>query len=114
MTNISYRPLQMATLLKKEITMLLRSKIKDARLADLVVTDVEVSKGCSHARVYISIPAQQDAQQILKAVTVASGFIRSSLSSKLVLRFVPKLSFKIDNSYRQGNRIEEILNEIRR
>ena len=114
MASISYRPLQLAGLLKREITMVLHNKIKDSRLNRLVVTDVEVSKGYSHAKVYISIPEHEDEQHILKVITGASGFIRGSLSSSLVLKFVPKLSFKIDNSYQQGNRIDEILNDTHR
>ena len=114
MANVSYRPLQMAGLLKREITMLMRSKINDARLNCLSVTDVEVSRNCSHARVYILIPSHEDEKQMLKVVTAAGGFIRSHLSSKLALRFIPKLSFKIDNSYQHGNRIEQILKEIHR
>ena len=111
MTTVLHRPLRVAGLLKREITMLMRNKIKDPRLNQLIVTDVEVSKGCSHARVYISIPAQEDKQQILKAVVGASGFIRSHLSSNLALKFIPKLSFKIDNSYEQGKLIDSILEE---
>ena len=111
MGTILHRPLRVAGLLKREITMLVRNKIKDPRLNQLIVTDVEVSKGCSHARVYIFIPEQENKQQALKALSGASGFIRSNLSSNLALRFVPKLSFKIDDSYAQGERIESILDE---
>ena len=111
MNTVLHRPLRVAGLLKREITMLMRNKIKDPRLNQLVITDVEVSKGCSHARVYISIPTQENEQQILKAVAGASGFIRNKLSSNLALRFVPKLSFKVDNSYQQGERIDSLLDE---
>ena len=109
MTAVLHRPLRVAGLLKREITMLMRNKINDPRLNRLVITDVEVSRGCSHAKVYVSMPEQEDEEQILKAVAGASGFIRSKLSSNLELKFVPKLSFKIDRSYEQANRIDDIL-----
>ena len=109
MTAVLHRPLRVAGLIKREITMLMRNKINDPRLNRLVITDVEVSRGCSHAKVYIAIPEQENEEQILKAVVGASGFIRSNLSSNLELKFVPKLSFKIDNSYEQGNRIDDTL-----
>lgn len=112
MATVLRRPLQIASLLKREIAMLMRHKIKDPRLRRLIVTDVEVSKGCSHAKIYISVAAQQDEQQILEAVTSATGFIRNSLSSNLGLKFVPKLSFKIDKSYEQGRRIDNILDGL--
>ena len=111
MNAILHRPLQVARLLKREIIVLMRDKVKDPRLNQLVVTDVEVSKNCAHAKVYISIPAEGDEQQILRAAAKASGFLRSKLSSNLALRFIPKLSFKIDNSYEQGERIDSILDE---
>ena len=112
MTTVLQRPLRVAGLLKREIAMVLRNKINDPRLHRLIVTDVEVSRGCSHAKVYISVPEQEDQQQILKAVTGAAGFIRTNLSSSLELKFMPKLSFKIDNSYEQGKRIDDILGNI--
>ena len=112
MGTVLHRPLRLAGLLKREITMLIRNKINDPRLHPIVVTDVEVSRGCSHARVYISVPAQRNEQQILKAIAGAAGFIRGSLSSKLGLRFVPRLSFKIDNSYEQGKRIDNLLDDL--
>ncbi len=112
MATVLHRPLRVAGLLKREITMVLRNKINDPRLHRLVVTDVEVSKGCSHAKVYISVPEPEDGRQILKAVSGAAGFIRSNLSSSLELKFMPKLSFKIDNSYEQGKRIDDILGNV--
>ena len=112
MATVLHRPLRVAGLLKREIAMVLRNKINDPRLHRIIVTDVEVSRGCSHAKVYISVPGQQDQQQILKAVTGAAGFIRSHLSSSLELKFMPRLSFKIDNSYEQGKRIDDILDNV--
>ncbi len=112
MATVLYRPLRVAGLLKREIAMVLRSKINDPRLHRIIVTDVEVSRGCSHAKVYISVPEPEDEQQILKAVNGAAGFIRSNLSSSLELKFMPKLSFKIDNSYEQGKRIDDILGNV--
>ena len=109
MTEVLHRPLRVAGLLKREITMVLRNKINDPRLHRLIVTDVEVSRGCSHAKIYISVPVQEDKREILKAVNGATGFIRNNLSSSLELKFMPKLSFKIDNSYERGKRIDDIL-----
>ena len=112
MATVSQRPLRVAGLLKREIAMVLRNKINDPRLHRLIVTDVEVSRGCSHAKVYISVPEPEDEQQTLKAIVGAAGFIRTHLSSSLELKFMPKLSFKIDNSYEQGKRIDDILGSV--
>ena len=113
MSTVLHRPLRVAGLLKRAITTLMHHKIGDPRLHRLTVTDVEVNRGCSHATVYISVPEQEDKQRILKVIAGASGFIRSHLSSNLELRFIPQLSFKIDNSYEQGNRIDRILDDNR-
>ena len=112
MATALHRPLRVAGLLKREIAMVLRNKINDPRLHRLIVTDVEVSRGCSHAKVYISVPKPGDEQQTLEAIIGAAGFIRTHLSSSLELKFMPKLSFKIDNSYEQGKRIDDILDNV--
>jgi len=111
MTTSSYRPLRVAGLLKREIAALIRNRTSDPRLRKLIVTDVEVSKGCAHAKVYIYIPEdpEQSRQEILKAAIGAAGYIRNSLSADLGLRFIPKLSFIADDSYDRAKRITDTL-----
>ena len=42
----------------------------------------------------------------------ASGFIRSELARRIVLRYTPELIFEIDDSMEYGAKIDNILKEI--
>ena len=53
---------------------------------------------------------------LLKEVTLnkASGFIRKELCSRIEIRKMPEITFVYDNSIEYGNKIEHILEEIKK
>ena len=44
----------------------------------------------------------------------AKGFIRAELAKRLRMKFIPSLTFRIDESLEYGVRIEKLLREIKR
>lgn len=108
------RPNRVAEEIKKELVNIIRNDIKDPRINGLVsVTDVEVTSDISYAKVFISkygTPEQRE--EAIKGLEKAAGFIRSELSNRLKLRYVPELIFKLDDSLEYGAKIEKLLNHI--
>ena len=109
MATASYRPSRMAGLLKREIAALIQNQVHDPRLEQAWVSDVVVSAGCTHAKIYIYVVGDAQPEEVRSGLSAASGFLRSKLSANLSLRTVPKLVFKIDDSYDQAERIQDIL-----
>jgi len=101
--------------LKREISSILHEKIKDPRLGFLTVVDVELSVDLQYAKVYYSVlgspQEQKDTQAILDG---ARGFIRKLIAERLKLRFVPEISFILDNSADNSLRIQQILDDIKK
>ncbi len=82
----------------------------------LMITRVNVSPDLSYAKVFFRSIGQGDAGEIEKALNTHKGFFRKPLGQKMRLRVTPDLAFKIDESFDEAQRIEELLNrpDVRR
>ncbi|NBI27405.1 30S ribosome-binding factor RbfA [Chengkuizengella marina] len=99
--------------IKKELSLILQTDIKDPRVGFVTVTAVEVTNDLSQAKVYLSIfGSEKEKDDSLQGLSKASGYIRSELGKRVRLRHIPELIFKIDSSIEYGNRIEEMLREM--
>jgi len=111
----SYRQQRVSELLQEELSIIISNELTDPRLEDAMinVTDVVVSPDLRNARVYIehALPTELS-RQVLKILKNAKGFLRQALSEDLSLRYVPELTFHMDDTNARGRRIDEILDEI--
>lgn len=114
MANPTYkRSERVADQLRIEVADILAKKSKDPRLHTVTVTNVEVTKDLRIARVYVSIlGSQEEEARVLKALTSASGFVRSELGRRLELRYTPEVKFWADSSGPRGDRILNILDTL--
>lgn len=94
-------------IIRKEVSLILMSEVKDPTLKWVTITDVQLSKDYSIAKVFVTFPQGQN--YLMENLDKAKGFIRSSLGSKLKIKKIPSLLFEIDDSLERGNRIDEIL-----
>lgn len=118
----SYRKGRLGEEIKKIIGDLLLNGLRDPRLRGRIVsvTDVEVSEDGSYATAYLSVlggsPSSETEQavkdEVLDAMKKASGFIRRDIGSKIKIRHVPELSFRIDESMEYGRRMSRILDSL--
>lgn len=100
--------------IKKEVSQLIQSEIKDPRIGFITVTDVEVTGDLSQATVYISILGNDtQKQETLDAIKKAQGFIRRELGKRIRLRHTPEILFSFDGSIEYGSKIEKILSDIK-
>jgi ribosome-binding factor A len=76
------------------------------------VTDVEVSRDLSHAKVFVTIlgkDSEQEAQESIEALNKASGFLRSLLAKDNNARTTPKLRFYFDSSVGRGQYLSKLI-----
>jgi ribosome-binding factor A len=105
---------RVASELQKVISLLLRTKIKDPKLASgATITEIDLSKDLSYAKVYYTCLIKEDAGYIAKAFEKSKGFFRSSIAKSLNLRIVPNLKFIYDNSLEYGMQMEEKIKQAR-
>lgn len=104
---------RVAEQIKKELSQIIQTELKDPGIGFVTVTGVEVTNDLSQARVYLSVLGDDSQkEETLKALTKASGFLRTEIGRRIRLRHTPELLFHFDNSIEYGNRIEELLKEL--
>ena len=110
---MSRRTERVNELLRDHISTLLARDINDPRIDGIVtITAVETSRDLAHARVWVSVAGgQENAQQTLKGLRSASGFLQRGLMS-LGLRRTPELRFVIDDTISRADRINQLLDSV--
>jgi ribosome-binding factor A len=81
----------------------------DKRLRMVNITRCEVSSDLAYATIYY-VPLLPE-MELSQPLTQALGFLRSSLASKLSLRYTPELRFVLDERIAKTRRIEQLLRE---
>ncbi len=108
-----HRQEKLGELIAVELSDLLRMRVKDPRVGFASITHVEVSGDLRHAKIYVSVLGTEEEQaDTIRALKHATGFLRHELASRLVLRYMPELVFKLDTSIEQGSRILELIRQI--
>ena len=100
--------------LKREISELIRRKVRDPRVCQVTITSVETAGDLGSARVYVRPQNPNDElNESLAGLEAAAAFLRRELGRSLHVRRVPELRFQQDHSLDQARRIEEILSDGR-
>lgn len=102
------------SLLKEVISEVIKRDVRNPHVKELItVTRVEITKDLRLAKVYVSvIGAENEKAETIAALNSASGFIAVNSSKKVVMRYFPELTFKLDDSVDKHMRIENLLHKI--
>jgi len=105
---------RISSLIRREISDLLRKQVNDPRLSSLIsVTQVYTSADLKQAKVFISsLTEDANKDKILEGFNAASGFLRRELGDRIRLRQIPHLTFHFDNSIERGSRILGLIDQI--
>ena len=99
--------------LKKEISQIISSKVKDPRYKFLNIVDVKCSSDLGVAKVfYTIINGDISDSPDKRSFEKFSSMVRSKLSKFMQIRRVPKLIFKYDESLERYNNIDALLNSL--
>ena len=102
-------------LLREEISRLLSREIKDPRLRGLwTITQVSTSSDLRNAKVYLSVlGTDEENTAALRGIQSAATFMRKQLRERLRLKYVPFLTFEIDNSMETSDHIFRLMDQAR-
>lgn len=104
---------RVAELLKRQISVMVKDLIKE-ELGMVTVTAVDVSADLKVAMVYISCFDKKCEKEIVKTLENHVQDFQHRLGRQLRMRYTPKITYKIDQSLEEVNRVEEILNKIQK
>jgi ribosome-binding factor A len=105
---------RVASLLRDELSSLILHGVKDPRIDTLItVTDVDVAKDASFAKVYVSYYGDRGkCASIVEALNHAAGYFQKEVAKRVRLRSTPRFHFVHDDSIERGFRITETLKKI--
>ncbi len=92
-------------LLMEEIASLIPRELKDPRLADVVITHVELSQDMRRANVYFTTLQEGKEKEAESALKHASSYIRAQLAKSLKIRRLPELEFLFDKELKRMEKI---------
>ena len=98
--------------IQRELAQLIRREVKDPRVGLVTVTAVDVSRDVGHAKIYVTVMGQDDAESIaqsLKVLNTAAGFLRMQLGREMKLRSVPQLHFHYEESVVRGAHLSALI-----
>ena len=95
---------------------LLRESFYDQIIEDnsITITEVNVSPDLKNAKVYIMPLGGENKFEVLDSLNKSNGRIKKLISSNINLRQIPKLQFKIDETFEYAKNIENILQKIKK
>lgn len=112
----NYRSQRLAQEIQREVTDILHKRVRDPRVESVTVTDVRVTGDLQQATIYYSILSDKasDNQKAQQGLDKATGLIRKELGHRLTLYKTPEIHFEKDESIAYGDRIDQLLSEMRR
>lgn len=108
------RSQRVSDLIREEIADIIMNKVKDPRLGFVTVTGAKITEDLKIATIYLSILKEEEKETTLEMLNSAKGFIRAELAKRVRMKFIPSLTFRIDESLEYGVRIEKLLREIKK
>lgn len=101
-------------LLRLEISQLLARQVKDPRLSGVItITEVRAAPDLRTALVLVSVMGDDETKKTaLAGIQSAAKFMRRELRDRVSLRYVPFLSFTLDDSLETSDRLMGMLNQI--
>jgi ribosome-binding factor A len=95
---MSSRTIRLNELLQRELSDILRQRYQAESVA-LTVTEVRVAPDLRDARVFIAVVGTPEvAEQKLRWVRKQARAIREEMSKRIVLKFLPKFEYRLDES----------------
>jgi len=111
---VGNRPDRVGDAIRDELSQLLAREVHDPGIGFITLTRVKVSPDLQIARVYYTTMGDERAQrETAKALKRAAPFLRRHLGQRIRLRRVPEIDFFYDDSIARGDRIEQILQELK-
>ncbi len=108
-----HRQEKLGELIAAELSDLMRTRVKDPRVGFASITRVEVSNDLRHAKVFVSVMGSPEEHKgTMKGLSNAAGFLRHELASRLTLRYMPEIVFKLDTSIEEGARVLALIKQV--
>ena len=111
---LSQRQLRVGEMIKQALSMIFirnEAKVPDLETKIITVTEVRMSQDLKIAKAYVLPLGGKNADQAVDKLKEYSFIIRKILSQKVIIKFLPKLLFKKDESFEYAEKIENLIKQ---
>lgn len=103
---------KIAEALKREISRVIFTELKDPRISLVTVTKTEPADDLRTAKVHVSVIGDETKKKLtLNALKHARGHIQSIIGKRLDIRYTPVLTFFLDDSATKSIRLSKLIDE---
>lgn len=111
---MAYRVERVEKIIERELASILFDSSNN-KLKFVSITKVSLTSDLSLATIYYTVLGNEgEINSTKEDLEKSKGYLRSSLAKKLYLRKTPDLRFKYDESLAYGNRISQILDNLKK
>ena len=110
----SLRHQRVRELLKRQIGEVLRREIQPDAAGLITVNDVGLAGDLKSATVFVGVVGQPDQQKKTMAALVRQrSRIQTLVAREIILKYMPRLRFVLDEAIERGNRVLAIMEELK-
>lgn len=89
-------------------------EIKDPRVKGVTVTRAEVSADLQHTKIHVSVMGTAAEQKLtMHGLKSAAGFVQTKIAERLTTRYVPHVTFVLDEGVKKSIEISKLIREER-
>jgi ribosome-binding factor A len=111
---LTQRQLRVGEMIKQSLSMIFmrnEAKVPNLETKTITVTEVRMSQDLKIAKAYVLPLGGKDADEVIKVLKEYSFIIRKILSQKVIMKFLPKLLFRKDESFEYAEKIENLIKQ---
>ena len=111
---ISQRQLRVGEMIKQSLSMIFlrnEAKLPNLETNTITVTEVKMSQDLKIAKAYVLPLGGKDADEVIMKLKEYTFLIRKILSQKVIVKFLPKLLFRKDESFEYAEKIENLIKQ---
>lgn len=109
---MSNRTVRVNELVQRELSAILRQRYQSETVA-VTITEVRVSPDLRDARVFVSVIGDEEtAIQKLRWLRSKATDIRQEIGRRIILKFLPKFEYRLDESTERSTRMQRLLDEM--
>lgn len=106
---------RLAEQLKKEITYILSTKVKNHDLGFVTITEVALTGDYSQAKVYYTVlGGEKEKEKTKESLKKIKGFVKTEVAKKIKIRKFPELIFEYDKTNEYAMHIESLIASVKK
>ena len=110
----SHRLARVSEVIREVAASTILFNLKDPRVKNVTVTRVEVSADLQHTKIFVSVMGTEREQQLtMHGLKSAAGFVQTKIAAQLTTRYVPHVTFVLDEGVKRSIEISRLLHEAK-